>query len=440
MIKERICFAILFAAEAAIVWFYYKSIYPSKRTGPPLWASFVIGYLFLFAFSRLEIPALNSSLFMLINFILVVSNYKCSLTAAVLHAAFLTFCNAASEVLVNLGLMSLGFSYNSYTQNFTVMLALIILSKLLFVFIVFLAANILKPQAGIQGDTNLTFLLGIMPLVSILVVVTIAYIAMKTALLPAHEFMVSVSMLALLLVNLALLILYGHIRTMAAENIALSVSKVQDEANTEYYKLLKEQYDSQRIMIHDIKKHLSSVSDMLELGSIGEAEQYLSELEGLPALNPTIRLCDNALLNVILSRYIGQARDLGIIFSYNISTSDFSFMDATSITALFSNLLSNALEAAQNSEDKRIELSITKNSDEEFILLSLSNSCDVAPQIDTGGFFLSTKDNPELHGYGQKSIERVVQKYDCLSMPRYDTCNKTFYYTIRLPYENRVKY
>lgn len=440
MIKERVCFAILFAAEATIVWFYLKNIYPAKRTGPSLWASFVVGYVFLFALSRLGIPALNSLLFMLINFLLVVLNYKCLLTAAMLHAGFLTFCNAASEVLVNLGLMSFGFTYNSYTQNFTVMLALIILSKLLFVFIVFFASNILKPQAGIQGDTNLTLFLGIMPLVSFLVVVTIAYIAMNTPLLHLHEIMVSASMLALLLVNLALLILYGHIRSMAAENIALSVSKIQDEANTEYYKLLKEQYDSQRIMIHDIKQHLSSVCDMLELGSIGEAEQYLSELEGLPALNPTIRLCDDALLNVILSRYIGQAKNLAINFSYNISSSDFSFMDATSVTALFSNLLSNAVEAAQNSKDKRIELSITKNSEEEFILLSLSNSCDIAPQLDADGFFVSTKTNLELHGYGQKSIERVIQKYDGMSMPRYDADSKTFYYTIRLPYENNVSH
>lgn len=436
MIKERICFAALFAVEAVIIWFYYKSIYQSKRTGLILLASFTVGYVFLFFLSELKIPALNLLLFMLVNFILIISNYKCSLTAAVLHAAFLTFCNAAAEVLVNLGLMSFGVEYNSYTQNFTVMLALIILSKFLFVFIVFFAANILKPRAETIDETKPTLLLGIMPLVSSFVVVTIAYIAMSTELLPQHELMVSISMLALLLVNIALMILHGHIRSIAAENMALSVGKVQDEAHAEYYKLLKEQYDSQRILIHDIKQHLNSVRDMLEFSSIDEVEQYLSELEGLPALKPTMRLCDDPLLNVILSKYIEQARVLGINFLYNIVSSNFSFMDAASITALFSNLLSNAVEAAQNSSRKEIELSIKRNLEEEFILISLSNSCDIAPILDNAGLFISTKNNHELHGYGQRSIERVIRKYDGLSALRYDADNSTFNYTIRLPYEN----
>lgn len=436
MIKERICFAALFAVEAVIIWFYYKSIYQSKRTGLILLASFTVGYVFLFFLSELKIPALNLLLFMLVNFILIISNYKCSLTAAVLHAAFLTFCNAVAEVLVNLGLMSFGVEYNSYTQNFTVMLALIILSKFLFVFIVFFAANILKPRAETIDETKPTLLLGIMPLVSSFVVVTIAYIAMSTELLPQHELMVSISMLALLLVNIALMILHVHIRSIAAENMALSVGKVQDEAHAEYYKLLKEQYDSQRILIHDIKQHLNSVRDMLEFSSIDEVEQYLSELEGLPALKPTMRLCDDPLLNVILSKYIEQARVLGINFLYNIVSSNFSFMDAASITALFSNLLSNAVEAAQNSSRKQIELSIKRNLEEEFILISLSNSCDIAPILDNAGLFISTKNNHELHGYGQRSIERVIRKYDGLSALRYDADNSTFNYTIRLPYEN----
>ena len=393
MIKERICFAALFAVEAVIIWFYYKSIYQSKRTGLILLASFTVGYVFLFFLSELKIPALNLLLFMLVNFILIISNYKCSLTAAVLHAVFLTFCNAAAEVLVNLGLMSFGVEYNSYTQNFTVMLALIILSKFLFVFIVFFAANILKPRAETIDETKPTLLLGIMPLVSSFVVVTIAYIAMSTELLPQHELMVSISMLALLLVNIALMILHGHIRSIAAENMALSVGKVQDEAHAEYYKLLKEQYDSQRILIHDIKQHLNSVRDMLEFSSIDEVEQY-------------------------------------------IVSSNFSFMDAASITALFSNLLSNAVEAAQNSSRKEIELSIKRNLEEEFILISLSNSCDIAPILDNAGLFISTKNNHELHGYGQRSIERVIRKYDGLSALRYDADNSTFNYTIRLPYEN----
>ena len=31
MIKERVCYAVVFAVEAATAWFYYSSIYAVKR-------------------------------------------------------------------------------------------------------------------------------------------------------------------------------------------------------------------------------------------------------------------------------------------------------------------------------------------------------------------------------------------------------------------------
>lgn len=433
MIKERICFAILFAVEAAIAWFYYENVYPAKKARPTIWVSFTLGYLFLFLLSEYEILALNSIMFFLINFVLLEFNYKCSAKAGILQAAFLAFSNGFSEVLVNIILVTLGHDYDAYTYNFTIMLALIILSKLLYLVVVFLAAHIFKPQSADRNESNLTTLLGVMPIVSVFIVVTVTYIGMTSELKPLTEIMVTISMLALLIVNLAVLVLYGRVQAMAAENMALSISKAQDEANADYYMLLRDQYDSQQIMIHDIRKHLGFVSDMLKIGNAAEAERYIEELEAKPSLKRTVRLCDDPLLNVILSRYIGWSQDLGITFHCNIKSSDFSFMDATSVTALFSNLLSNAVESAQKSEDKRIEFSIVKNVEEEFIMISLENSCDTAPETDLNGNFKTTKNNQRIHGYGLKSIDRVIKQYNGLSMPRYDSSAKTFCYTIQFP-------
>ena len=433
MIKERICYAVVFAVEAAIAWFYYGNIYSIKRFQPAFGMSFVFGYLLLFLLSFIEKPAVNILTFFCVNLTLLLFNYKCSAKAGILQAAFLTFSNGVSEVLVDLVLTSLGFDYNAYTYNFAVMLALVILSKLLYLVIIFGAAHIFKPQSANQDESNLTTLLGVMPVVSGFIVVTVTYIGLTSELNPVTEIMATISMLALLLLNLAVLILYGRIQVIAAENAALSISKAQDEAHADYYILLRDQYDSQQIMIHDIRKHLGSIRDMLEIGNTAEAEHYIEELEAIPSLNRTVKFCDDPLLNVILSRYISWAQDIGIAFHCDIKSSDFSFMDATSITALFSNLLSNAVESAQKSEEKKVELSIVKNAEEEYIMISLENSCDIAPESDPNGNFKTTKVNQRIHGYGLKSINRVIQKYDGISLPRYDSSSKTFCYTIRFP-------
>ncbi len=435
MIKERICYAVVFAVEAAIAWFYYGNIYSVKRTQSAYYLSFIIGYLLLFLLSLLDMPALNALTFFCVNLTLLLFNYKCSVKSSILQAAFLSFSNGVSEVLVNLVLTSLGFDYNAYTYNFTIMLALGIVSKLLYLVIVFLAAHIFKPQSNNQNESNLTSFLGIMPVVSVFIVVTVTYIGMTSELKSMTELMATISMLALLIVNLAVLILYGRIQTIAAENAAFSISKAQDEAHADYYILLRDQYDSQQIMIHDIRKHLGFIRDMLETGNTAEAEHYIEDLEAMPSLKRTVKLCDDPLLNVILSRYISWAQELGITFHCDIKSSDFSFMDATSITALFSNLLSNAVESAQKSEEKKVELSIVKNSEEEYIMISLENSCDTAPETDINGNFKTTKANLRLHGYGLKSIERVIQKYNGMAMPRYNSIARTFHYTIRFPFE-----
>ena len=433
MIGERTCFAVVFAAEAAIAWFYYSSVYSAKRPQLALSTSFVLGYLLLFLLSIYATPALNLLMFFFVNLILLVFNYKCSAKAGILQVAFLTFSNGVSEVLVNLILTAFIFDYNAYTYNFAVMLALVILSKLLYLVIVFLAAHIFKPHSNDQNDSSLTSLFGVMPVVSVFVVVTIAYIAMTSTLEQVTEILAAVSMLALLIVNLGVLILYGHIQNMASENMALSISKAQDEAIADHYILMREHYDSQQIMIHDIKKHLAFIGDMLNIGDVAEAERYLEELETLPSLKRTVRLCDEPLLNVILSRYIACSQDLGIEFHCNIRSSDLSFMDPTSIAALFSNLLSNAVESAQKSRDKQIELDIFKDTDEGYIMISLENSCDSAPVADANGQLMTTKKGRQIHGYGLKSIGRVVERYDGISMPHYDLEAKTFRYIIRFP-------
>lgn len=45
MIKERVCYAVVFAVEAATAWFYYSSIYAAKRNRTSIYISFFLGYL-----------------------------------------------------------------------------------------------------------------------------------------------------------------------------------------------------------------------------------------------------------------------------------------------------------------------------------------------------------------------------------------------------------
>lgn len=439
MMEERICYAVLFVVEAAIAWFYFSTIYTATKSRFFLWIEFSMGYFLLFILSYYKTFALNAAMFFVVNFFILIVNYNCSVKSGVLQAAFLAFSNGITEVLSNFLLTFLGHAYDAYTYNFTIMVALIVLSKLLYLVIIFISAKILRKKIckANQDEHNLSLLLGVMPVVSVFIVVTVTYVGMTSTLTHITEIMLIASMTALLSVNLGVLIIYGRIQTIAAENMALNISKAQDRAAADFYLLLRDQYDSQQIMIHDIKKHFGSIHEFLKAGDVTAAEQYIEHLEKLPALGQTVQLCDNPLLNVILHRYMTQAQEADISFNCDIRACKFSFMDATSITALFSNLLSNAFEAAQNSEKKCIDFTLLQNSDKEYIMVSLTNSCDTAPEIDVNGNYKTSKFDHNAHGYGIKSIERVVKEYNGLSASRYEPTTKTFHYTIRFPVDGR---
>ena len=79
------------------------------------------------------------------------------------------------------------------------------------------------------------------------------------------------------------------------------------------------------------------------------------------------------------------------------------------VCALMANLLDNALEACEKILESQpwIKLKIKKKND--MLLIYLSNCFN--KNIEKRNFFQSDKNNNQLHGWGMKSIEGVVKKY-----------------------------
>ena len=170
---------------------------------------------------------------------------------------------------------------------------------------------------------------------------------------------------------------------------------------------------------------------LLESGNNEELKQYLAGLQKDPALTQKARKCSDPILNMILLRFAEECENKGIAFQCDVRENTVSFMDAPSITTLFGNLLSNAMEAAEQSEEPNIELSVTPSQDS--VILSVANTCVEPPKKDENGMLLTTKAEPSLHGFGLKAINRIVRRYHGDSLMRYDTDQKRFSFVIRFP-------
>ena len=86
-------------------------------------------------------------------------------------------------------------------------------------------------------------------------------------------------------------------------------------------------------------------------------------------------------------------------------------MKSHHVYSLLSNLLDNSIEAVEklDKDKRRINLKINKAGSNTFI--ALSNYVEKPVEIH-GHFSPTTKKDHTKHGYGMRSIEQIVRRYD----------------------------
>lgn len=435
MIREQICYIVVYMAEALTAIWYMDNLFAQRRKVTQIVFSTALGYLLLYFISRIEITALNTISFFLINLAILCYGYFCAKKTAILHAAFLSFIMTIAEVLIAL-LMSLFVDdFAAYTYNFSVMVIMAILSKSLYLVFALIGAKVYAPHKHTAEEPHMMVLFCSLPIISAVISVFIVYIGLKSELTESTEIMMLVNVLALLVVNLIFLMLYNYIQKSNAENLALQLSIQKDEADTEYYKTLQEQSENQRILIHDIRNHLRTIEGLAKSHHVADITKYISQLESTLIPHVQSRLCTDPILNLLLYRFVEDCAAAGIEIQLDIRENTTSFMDAPSITTLFGNLLSNAIEAASTSQEKCIELSVASHIEQSIVLVSIVNSCDNAPVPNALGGFCTTKQSG-IHGVGLRSIERIVCKYNGISTMYYDRDERRFHHIIQFPSPN----
>lgn len=226
-----------------------------------------------------------------------------------------------------------------------------------------------------------------------------------------------------------IVVFYVHDKTVKTNRkyTELLLTQQKEYNSVSYYKLLKEQNENSKVLIHDITKHLNSLK-MLSMNSNADIVEYIDNIENdFDIMNP-IDYSNNALLNLITNRYYKICKNENISFDINIQNTHLNFMSEPDITALFDNLLANATEAAIQSEKKFINFSVDiRNSN--FLVISISNSSDQKP-IRINENIISSKNIAGMHGIGIKSIKRVTKKYDGIISMEYNTEQKIFLTTI----------
>ena len=119
----------------------------------------------------------------------------------------------------------------------------------------------------------------------------------------------------------------------------------------------------------------------------------------------------NKIWDMVLSYKRNEAEQKGIKFVIDsVLVPSFPFDDREGCS-LFGNLLDNAIEACEkiDSGEKFINVKIEKQ--QQLLFLEIANSIKEEPQFQNNKL-VTMKSEKSLHGYGLKSVKRIIDKYE----------------------------
>jgi sensor histidine kinase regulating citrate/malate metabolism len=246
------------------------------------------------------------------------------------------------------------------------------------------------------------------------------------------DWMVTAGAVLLLISNLLMFGINQYNQKKNEEFTQMQLLLQRESNSAEYYEMLRLQNENQRILIHDIKKHLQSIETLSEQKEYDKISAYIERLVLSSDLKESYRLCDHELLNSILCRYMQQCTDSHIIFHVDIRSGTTDFIADNDLTSLFCNLLDNALEAASSIPGSFIEINTSKREKTPFVVITVINSCRTNPFLRKDSELRTDKTDKNRHGFGLKSIRKAVNKYHGDMQMYYNDDTLTFHTIITL--------
>lgn len=176
------------------------------------------------------------------------------------------------------------------------------------------------------------------------------------------------------------------------------LQKQQDqyEASKSSMDLVNEKYHDLKALLRGFRGQISPAQMQKLENRVQEYDLYLHT--------------GNAALDVILTERRALCARRGIQFTCLIQGKDLSFMEELDLYTLFGNALDNAIEAvSQLPEGENKFISLTSQREDNMITVHIENP--FSGKLEFSGGLPSSKRDSRYHGFGLRSMERIVHEY-----------------------------
>lgn len=184
------------------------------------------------------------------------------------------------------------------------------------------------------------------------------------------------------------------------------------ESQKAQFEIAKKSIDTVNINAHDLKHQIAVITSAIQQsGSTSAIESELNEMRRMIDTVDTAYRTGNKALDVTLTEKSRVCQSKEICFSVIADGAAVSFMSDVDIYILFGNALDNAIEATEAIADPggRI-ISASVRREQGIVSIHVENTFAQAPEFENG-MPQTRKHDKAFHGYGLKSIQRIVDKY-----------------------------
>lgn len=190
----------------------------------------------------------------------------------------------------------------------------------------------------------------------------------------------------------------------------LELESVQNILHNQYiqYQQSQEAMDMINYKYHDLKHHILALKSE---GNDQKRNEYLDKMEEEIKLYEAQNKTGNKVLDTLLTSKNLSCMKNQISMTSVVDGSSFGFMDVMDICSIFGNALDNAIECETKIPDpeKRL-IHVSAFTQKNFLIIRFENYYEGNLTFDEQ-LPVTTKKEPQFHGYGLKSLRYTVRKY-----------------------------
>ncbi|WP_217077548.1 sensor histidine kinase [Clostridium baratii] len=191
--------------------------------------------------------------------------------------------------------------------------------------------------------------------------------------------------------------------------------KLQMENN--FRPILEDYIHKLRANEHEYKNHLNAIYSIIQVSDEKEIKsninKYIGNIKKNNHLNNLLYV-DNTILKAILYSKMSLAEEKGINIKYDITSNlEDIDLDDMDLVVVLSNLLNNAIEGVEGTENPWINVVISElnNKDKKEYIIRVSNSVNDINQIDLSSITnKGTTTKGENRGYGLYNVKKLIKK------------------------------